>query len=563
MRRVLLGVLWALGLSACAGRAECGFPVPAGIIGTSSKCEATIRVAAVHFGPEEGNVARNRSRLVQLTQEAAEHGAKVVVHTEMATSGYSFFSRDEIGAVAETIPGPSTRAIGEVARRYGIYVVFGLPELDPTTGLFYNSAALVGPTGVIGVYRKRNNLLESAYTAEVRSPIETFETPYGRLGVVICADFFYAAFPRLAALAGADLLLVPANTGVSADFVRARSWENDMPVVLANRYGKGTRGKRSEYFDQNSFSIPLPFPYDFSYDSRSLITSRSGDVLSEVTEQADKIAYAEVPVHGVRVLPVVRRPELYSLIAQDTLEPYTFSQLGLPAPAKFAVAGVDPGASQKPWESVVIAIRHALAVASERGYDLRLAVLPGDYFADKSASGMKALQDLAVERHVDVLVSVRGGEGAPSSVLVASNGQQYEYVRTHRLRSEAIKDSALASRLWVVDRDYARVALLHDVDLLAPETSLVMEKLGVDVVAMASDSSEPLRGAIWRIRTGDYYNIVQSNLNGVEGVYAGGYPKDPVVEGEGLALMQIDTSLVRRKMSSRFLEAGELLRGAR
>ena len=73
---------------------------------------STVRIATVHYAPVLGDVAANRERIVELTEEAARNGAKFVVHTEMATSGYSFFSRREIAAVAETIPGETTRAIG-------------------------------------------------------------------------------------------------------------------------------------------------------------------------------------------------------------------------------------------------------------------------------------------------------------------------------------------------------------------------------------------------------------------------------------------------------------------
>jgi hypothetical protein len=104
-------------------------------------------VAAIHFEPLEGNVTQNVQKLVALTTEAARHGAKIVVHTEMATSGYSFFSREQVAKVAEPIPGPSTRALGAVAKRYGIYVAFGLPEHDRFTDVYYNAVALIGPNG--------------------------------------------------------------------------------------------------------------------------------------------------------------------------------------------------------------------------------------------------------------------------------------------------------------------------------------------------------------------------------------------------------------------------------
>jgi predicted amidohydrolase len=521
---------------------------------------ATVKVAAVQFGPVEGNPTINRQKLVQLTTQAAEAGAKIVVHTEMATSGYSFFSRQQISGVAEPIPGPSTAALGAVAKQYGIYVAFGLPEYDATTNLYYNSVALLGPDGnVAGVYRKRNNLLEASYNAEVWSPVPTYDTPYGRIGIVICADMFYAGFPRLAALQDINILLAPANVGITTDFITVRTWENDFSMIVANRWGTGGKGSKATYFNQDTFAIPSPFAYSFTYDARSVIMTNTGQVLSNFDGQQDNIGYGDLPIRTTRTLPVVRRPSLYSLIGQDTLEPYTFSQFGLPPPATFAVAGVDPGPSSTPWSAALTAVQNALAQAQMKGYTLRLIALPSNYFQTPDPTGMTNLQSFATANKVDVLVEF-GGSVPPLSELIGSDGQLYTYSRTHRLRTESIPDSKLSPYYWVVDRDYARVAILQDVDLMLPETSQVMEKLGVDVVAMTSDTTLSVASAMWKSRTGDYYNIVMANLSGVEGVYLGGYPPGPqFAEANGLALMQLDTKYVRNKKESRFLDFTNLL----
>ena len=521
--------------------------------------ERTVRVAAVHFEPVEGDVARNVLRLVQLTRDAARSGAKIVVHTEMATSGYSFFSREEIARVAERIPGPSTRALGAVAKKYGIYVAVGLPEYDPSLNLYFNSVALLGPDGgIVGVYRKRNNLLEASYNSEVWSPVPTFNTPYGRIAIVICADMFYTAFPRLAAVAGADILLAPANVGITTDFMKARTWENDFSMIVANRFGHGSQGSKPTYFNQNSFAIPSPFAYDFS-SSQSVIMSHKQEVLAAVSDAKIQIAYGDLPIRRTRTLPVVRRPQLYSLLGQDTLEPYTFGQFHLPPAAKFAVAGVDPGPQSDPWGAAVRASNDAIAAAGAQGMSLRLIVLPSNYLPAQSSDGIASLKSFATTNNVDLVVEF-GNESPPKSVMIASNGDTYSYFRTHRLREERIPDSKLSSDFWIVDRDYARVALLQDVDLMAPETSLMMEKLGVDIVALNSDTSLPIVSALWQTRTGDYYNIVAANRSGREGVYLGGYPPGPQFkEGDGMVLMQVDTTYVRAKKEARFLDFRSLL----
>lgn len=297
--------------------------------------ERTVRVAAVHFEPIEGDVKNNVSRLVQLTKEAAKNGAKLIVHTEMATAGYSFFSREQLSRVAEPIPGPSTRAFGAVAKEFGVYVAFGLPEYDKTTNLYFNSVALIGPSGdVVGTYRKRNNLLEASYNSEVWSSVPTYDTPYGRIAIVICADMFYSAFPRLAALAGASILVAPANVGITTDFLKVRTWENDLSMIVANRFGHGGKGSKPTYFNQDSFAIPSPFAYDFN-DTRTAIVSNKQEVLADVTDKNVQIAYADLPIRKSRVLPIVRRPSLYSLLGPRHIGTLYFQPIWLAAFCRF------------------------------------------------------------------------------------------------------------------------------------------------------------------------------------------------------------------------------------
>src|SRR5690349_9928103 len=114
----------------------------------------TYRVAAIQFEPLLGAKAENMARLLALVETAAGGGARLIVLPEMATTGYCWHSRDEIRPQVEPIPGPTTDAFAALAQRYDCYIVVGMPEVAPRSGIFYNSAALVGPDGLVGVYRK-------------------------------------------------------------------------------------------------------------------------------------------------------------------------------------------------------------------------------------------------------------------------------------------------------------------------------------------------------------------------------------------------------------------------
>jgi predicted amidohydrolase len=421
---------------------------------------------------------------------------------------------------------------------------------------------LLDPDGdVMGTYRKRNNLLEASYNAEVFAPIPTFDTQYGRLAIVICSDMFYSQFPRAAAVQGATILLAPANVGIETDFVRVRTFENDFAMVVANRYGTGTAGTKPPVFTQNTFTIPSPFAYDFNFGSRSIIMTSTGTILADLSAHTDAVGYGTLPVRSSRTFPARRKPAMYSLLAQDTLESYTQKQFRQPAATTFAGAAVDPGASATPWAAALTAAQNARSAAVTAGKTLRLIVFPADYFASNDAAGFSALQSFATTNNIDLLIHYAAtASAAPRSVLIASTGTTYPYVRTHRGRGEAIPDGQLSNDYWVIDRDYASVALMLDVDMFPPETSHIMARMGVDVVAVNADSASTVMSALWQSRTADYLHIIVANKAGIEGIYLGGYQVFPsFTEAEGQVIADINTAHVRTKPSARFFDFRSVL----
>lgn len=526
----------------------------------------SVKVAVVQFRPQMNDVPGNLRRLVALTEEAGRARAKIVVHTEMATSGYSYFSREQIRSVAETIPGNTTRSLGTVARKYGLYVAVGLPEVDPLTNRFYNSVALIGPSGkLVGRYRKRSHQIESSWASIGEGDIPTFDTPYGRLAVVICADLFYPELARLAAVKGADILLAPSNVGVDDGLVRVRAFENGFSILLANRYGVEEAGKRLDTFTQETISITSSSGYKFNYESnRSLIVTADGRVLTSVGGQKDGVGYADLQIASPRRDPVQRRPELYSLLGQDTLEPYTFTQLGLPKAGLFAVAAVDPGAADA--TDPVAAIRNlALRTKEEAqsdGHALKLIVFPADAFGvpPANSSDVEAMKALASELGIDLVVGVvetEAGKRYSTSLMFTSDGRVIRYRRVHRSAAERID---VGTDFVVINRDYARVGLLQGQDLFAPESSRVLAKMGVDLIAVSADAENSFLSSVCRTRTADRVHLVIANRKGDEGVYAGGYIASPDhVEREGTALMDVDTNHIRNKKELRRFDGWDRL----
>lgn len=148
-----------------------------------------VKAALVHASVNWKDKEKNLAKLLALNEKAAGAGARIILNTELATTGYAFESRADIAPLTETIPGPTTGAFGQIAKKYGCYICIGLPEVDPETGKFYNAAALIGPAGrVLGRYRKvAPAFRENLWAARGNLPVLVTQTEFGRLGVVICA----------------------------------------------------------------------------------------------------------------------------------------------------------------------------------------------------------------------------------------------------------------------------------------------------------------------------------------------------------------------------------------
>ena len=183
-----------------------------------------VTVACVNFdGVSSDGTSSKRYRLdkmVRQTRDAVRQGAQLVVFPESAlgaigsmcdTCSVESGPSAEHLAWAETVPGPSTNLLAELALELGIYIVFGIDELAPDLpGCIHNSAVLLGPEGHVGTYRKLHlgHPLETRHYAP-GNELPIFQTALGPIGILICYDFWSnPELSRLLALKGARILIV-------------------------------------------------------------------------------------------------------------------------------------------------------------------------------------------------------------------------------------------------------------------------------------------------------------------------------------------------------------------
>ena len=176
---------------------------------SSSSGIAPVRVACCQIEPQVGHKASNLAKTADFIERAAKGGARIVVLPELCSSGYVFESRSEARSLADAFDdGASTTLWAGLARDLGLHIVAGFAERAGST--LYNAAAVIGPAGRLGVFRKVHLWSdEHLFFASGNLGFPVFATEHGTLGVGICYDGWFPEVARTLKLQGADLILDP------------------------------------------------------------------------------------------------------------------------------------------------------------------------------------------------------------------------------------------------------------------------------------------------------------------------------------------------------------------
>ncbi|MDN5938289.1 MAG: carbon-nitrogen hydrolase [Salinisphaera sp.] len=236
--------------------------------------DKTLQVALVQHACAE-DIGENLARAVAAVHKVAAQGARLVVLPELHNHRY-FCWREDLRAfdAAETIPGPSTRALGDAARTAGVVVVGSLFERR-AAGVFHNTAVVLDADGTLaGRYRKMHipddpGYHEKFYFTPGDQGFAPIKTSIGKLGVLVCWDQWFPEAARLMALAGAQCLIYPSAIGWdpaddTEEQQRQRSaWQtvqrghavaNHLPVLTTNRVGMEDAGDSATHFWGGSFA---------------------------------------------------------------------------------------------------------------------------------------------------------------------------------------------------------------------------------------------------------------------------------------------------------------------
>lgn len=160
-----------------------------------------INIAVVNFRISSEDKENNLRRMMDMSRAAKRRGADLILFPEMALTGYGMYIDESIpqkakAATAETVNGPSVRAMEQVAKEEDMYIVFGMPEkLSEDSDKIYNSAVVLGPEGIIGSYQKIHPYgSENMWCEKGENPF-MFDTKWGPISLGICYDNYQ--FPEL------------------------------------------------------------------------------------------------------------------------------------------------------------------------------------------------------------------------------------------------------------------------------------------------------------------------------------------------------------------------------
>ncbi|GAB6036888.1 carbon-nitrogen hydrolase [Fundidesulfovibrio butyratiphilus] len=253
----------------------------------------------VQMAPED-TPAATLQKAADFTAQAADRGARVVCLPELFATPYFCQTEDHAHfALAETVPGPTTRALGRVAKDKGVTVVAPLFERRGP-GVFHNSLAVIDPKGeVLGVYRKMHipddpGYYEKFYFTPGDLGFKRFTTPVGPIGTLICWDQWYPEAARLTALTGAIILFYPTAIGWHPEEKAAFGVKQRDAWITIQRSHAIANGCYVASVNRVGHEIPPTGGPGIEFWGSSFVCDPFGEVLAQAATDREEILTAEI-----------------------------------------------------------------------------------------------------------------------------------------------------------------------------------------------------------------------------------------------------------------------------
>ncbi|HTP89002.1 MAG TPA: carbon-nitrogen hydrolase family protein [Bryobacteraceae bacterium] len=247
-----------------------------------------LRVAVCQVLAIDGDREGNFRRIEYALEDARAGHADIAAFPESVILGWE---NPDAHRLAAPIPGADSDRIAALARKYGLMISIGLDEKDG--GRLYDSAILVDRTGaILWKHRKLNvlpQLMDPPYSTGSPDGIGVVETPWGRIGMVICADTFGDAYAERIAGLKPDLMLVPYGWAAPVDKWPGHSKELERLVSRRAALWK------CPVIGTDLVGVMMHGPWKGqTYGGASLVVDASGAVVATLRDRDVEVRVVEV-----------------------------------------------------------------------------------------------------------------------------------------------------------------------------------------------------------------------------------------------------------------------------
>ncbi|CAG9414403.1 nitrilase-related carbon-nitrogen hydrolase [Providencia alcalifaciens] len=270
-----------------------------------------VKVALAQFDSELGNKIGNLQRMAQLCEQAASQGAKLICFPELSTTGYrGDLLSTQLWDLSDFDGSETYCLFSQLASRLSITIVAGFAERGERLGEVYNSVGVWNPgcENISGVFRKVHAFGIEKQWFKSGDTFPVFDTPIGKIGVMICYDMGFPEVARILTLQGAELLIAPSAWCIQDrdmwDINTAcRALENGTHLLAVNRWGHEE---------------------DLHLFGGSKIMGPRGQVLCEASCEQEQLLVGEIDfrlqAHTRLNVPYLRdrKPLDYGLLVQET-----------------------------------------------------------------------------------------------------------------------------------------------------------------------------------------------------------------------------------------------------
>jgi predicted amidohydrolase len=234
-----------------------------------------LNIAIIQFKPTLGNIAFNRESIHSLLGRVP--GAQLVILPELASTGYNFQDKQQVLSLAEDPANSSyLDMLAAVAKENGQFIASGFNE-KASEGI-YNSSALIGPEGFMGIYRKMHLFMhEKEFFIPGDGKLEVYDIGYCKMGMQICFDYLFPEPWRILSEKGAQLIIHPSNllTQNATKALPGIALMNRVFIATANRIG--TEG-------------------ELTFNGGSMIIDPSGNIIRKAKPDAEEILEYELDI---------------------------------------------------------------------------------------------------------------------------------------------------------------------------------------------------------------------------------------------------------------------------